>query len=138
MKKHWFHVLLLLIIAAPLHAQLPSTPPPRGMMHPSVVSRHFALTIPLPLRTPLYPPLQSSMPLDVMLGYIYFDSIVRSVDLLHGQFDSAAVFATNSDTLRNGLKYLYKMSDWDPITLFEYKENAPIMSGLNSGPYKNC
>ncbi len=71
------------------------------------------------------PPLLTSMPLDVLIGYIAADSALR-----HGQSQdlNARVLAWHSfnDTLRLLGKYLYKMVDWDPVRYRQYTREIEL------------
>lgn len=65
------------------------------------------------------PPLSSSMPYDILLSYIYLDSMAR--------FDTARFAAqyidrwqAMSDTLKGMLTYYYKVVDYNPIIFNQY------------------
>jgi hypothetical protein len=76
-----------------------------------------------------FPPLNTGMPFDVLIGYIYLDSLRRQSPR---SVDSFVSRLTNSDTLRNALKYLYEMDDYNPITFLQYAGGTPA-----PGHYKN-
>lgn len=65
------------------------------------------------------PPLSTDMPLDVLIGYIAFDSVSthgnrRQVfDFIHRQ--------TYNDTLKTIMRYWYKMVDWDCLKFTSYR-----------------
>lgn len=65
------------------------------------------------------PPLNSSMPYDVMLAYIVLDSICKtsSRDMIESK-----VMAMTEDSLRMAYRYWYKVLDYDPLLLKEYIE----------------
>lgn len=65
-----------------------------------------------------YPPLSTGMPFDVLIGYIYLDSIVRTVP--PHSVDSFYKQLGYSDTLRRVVKYIYEMEDFDPIKFSQY------------------
>lgn len=74
--------------------------------------------IPFPILRSL-PPFNSGMPLDVLLSYIIADSIAR---FDHGHQTEQVIrgWRTMNDTLRNALRYLYIMTDYNPIILTQY------------------
>jgi hypothetical protein len=76
-----------------------------------------------------YPPLQTDMPYDVLVGYIYFDSLVRSLNVPSGQMDSV-VNSIGWDTLKYALKYLYEMSAFDPVAFDQ------LLGGDNGTAYQ--
>src|SRR5947209_2058575 len=130
-----YSTFLCVVVASAAIAQMPPGPPARIRLYKPV--RPTALMIRFVPRTLNYPPLQTEMPLDVALGYIGMDSLVRSTNVVSGQWDTLLANTYDSDTLRFALKYLYKMGDWDPITFFEYEYQMPMMGGMVSAPYKN-
>ena len=82
--------VLLLVIATAGNAQYKR---PQGFQGP----------IKIPLVIPSnYPPLRTDMPFDVLVGYIYFDSLVRSVNVPTGQMDSV-INSIGWDTLKYAL-----------------------------------
>lgn len=64
------------------------------------------------------PPLSTDMPLDVLIGYIAFDSVSthgnsrQVLDFIHRQ--------TYNDTLKKIMRYWYKMVDWDCFRFESY------------------
>lgn len=58
------------------------------------------------------------MPLDVLLGYIYFDSLARTCT--QSDLDSVIGQLNYGDTLRYALRYLYIMQDFDPLVFFQF------------------
>ncbi len=76
-----------------------------------------ALEIRFP-RPAICPPLSLGMPLDVMLGYIAGDSLARTMSL--ATTDTLARSMHYSDTLRQAMKYMYLMDDYDPVRFFQW------------------
>ena len=66
-----------------------------------------------------FPPLNSGMPYDVMIGYIDMDSVCRTATA--NQIDSVYSVATYSDTSRYALKYLYEVDDYNPLLYYSWK-----------------
>lgn len=64
------------------------------------------------------PPLSTGMSLDVLLGYIFTDSLAHSTPYMtfHGRCKNL----TWSDTARYAVKYLYEMADYDPMRLVSW------------------
>ncbi len=88
-----------------------------------------------------FPPLSMGMPFDVLIGYVYLDSIFRTVpisvmDSAIGDYrvpNSGAI--GYSDTLRKLAKYLYEIDDYDPIRFSQYTHlNAPGTRYPSGGP----
>src|ERR1700733_2244513 len=74
-----------------------------------------------------FPPLSIGMPFDVMIGYIYLDSVARTVpmsviDSAFGDYRSSTKLGAigYSDTLRYLAKYFYEVDDYDPIRFSQY------------------
>ena len=86
-----------------------------------IVDSGYVLYLKTP-RLQSYPPFNTGMPLEVVIGYIYIDSLrkqwSRDVDSFFGRM-------TNSDTLRQALKYLYNVDDYDPIKFLNYRRTSP-------------
>jgi len=93
------------------------TPNARAQNQP--VYKHYGGTLEYKIDHPSnYPPLRTDMPYDVMLGYVYFDSLSRTYG-----YDSLLSIVRNltySDTLKYAMKFLYRLNDYDPITFFQY------------------
>ncbi len=71
------------------------------------------------------PPLSTSMPLDVLYGYIGLDSLVRFVDESAVDFGGMLNgWTLSNDTLTNALKYMYILRDYNPIILTQYLEET--------------
>lgn len=96
---------------------------------PSDINGALAQRFSVPTITP---PLNSSMPFDVLIGYIIGDSIARNLNI--AQRDSLFRNLTYSDTLKYALKYLYKMVDYDPISFFQWGSYRPIPTMYPSAP----
>lgn len=77
------------------------------------------------------PPLNSSMPYDVMLAYIVLDSVckVSSRELIESR-----VMLMSEDSLRMAYQYWYKVLDYDPLLLKKYIEAVEIDSTYASRP----
>jgi hypothetical protein len=90
-----------------MRAQVIPTPP--------CWSHHSTLVFPLQHATSSLP-LNTGMPLDVMVGYIAYDSLARSLSApgINNIYNNLIY----SDTLRYAMKYCYKMLDYNPL-LFE-------------------
>jgi hypothetical protein len=58
------------------------------------------------------------MPLDVLLGYIYADSLSRTAQM--GTVATMGRTLTDNDTLRYGMRYLYQMQDYDPVLFTQW------------------
>lgn len=70
------------------------------------------------------PPLSTEMPYDVMLSYIYLDSLLR---MPVGSFHFLARWeqeGKNNDTITAMVKYFNKMIDYDPIRYYQYLNNV--------------
>jgi hypothetical protein len=82
------------------------------------------------------PPLSMNMPFDIMLSYIYLDSLLRFTT--NYQQDSILQsMETINDTLTNTIKYLYKMVDYNPIIFNQYSgETALNNISVNGGRFR--
>jgi hypothetical protein len=65
-----------------------------------------------------YPPLTTGMSFDVLIGYIYFDSLARTAPL-HA-VDSFYRQLGYSDTLWQAVKYIYEIDDFNPVIFSQY------------------
>jgi len=89
-------------------------------------------TVKIPIPFPAnYPPVNSGMPIDVLQGYIVFDSLMH-MPIEQYKIDSITQGMGDSDTLRYAMRYLYEMIDYDPIAFYQLLENFP-----RSGEYLN-
>ncbi len=77
------------------------------------------------------PPLSTGMPYEVMLGYIYLDSLLtyapqKSVDSLLNTWDNL------NDTLTGALKYHYILNDYNPIIFQQYAGEVKLHQKINT------
>jgi len=72
------------------------------------------------------------MPLDILLSYLYFDSIAKTFE--RESADSIVNTMCYSDTLRNAMKYLYKLDDYDPLAYFQFCFSPPVRYPQKSFP----
>ncbi|MFC2131430.1 hypothetical protein ACFLSQ_08345 [Bacteroidota bacterium] len=77
------------------------------------------------------PPLSVNMPYDVLIGYVYLDSLLRfgdkkAYDSLYQSWNSL------NDTLTGALKYLYIINDYDPAIFNQYANEVKFYH--NRGP----
>lgn len=64
-----------------------------------------------------FPPLSSDMPFETLVSWVILDSLCRHAN--YGDFlDWAST--TTQDTLRQALKYFYRLQDYDPLLLDQY------------------
>jgi hypothetical protein len=96
---------------------------------PSNVDGALLQRFPLPTVTP---PLNSGMPVNVMIGYIVGDSTARGLYLY--QQDQLFSNLTYSDTLKYALKYMYEMVDYDPIRFFLWGSYLPVPTMYPASP----
>jgi len=113
-------ITLLLVLLATSGAAQPHPPQPFG----------GPLFDAFPLLTQ-YPPLSTGMPYDVLLGYIGGDSIVRhaSENLVRTTTKSL----TYADTAKYAAKFIYEMTDYDPVTFFRWCYTQPTSGMYSSG-----
>ena len=79
------------------------------------------------------PPLSTGMPLDILLSYIYVDSLMRTTDrntLYSQQLNYWRFQHIKSDTLVSAVKCFYNLIDYDPIRFnqFNYNTSKPYYS----------
>lgn len=67
------------------------------------------------------PPLSTDMPFDIMLGYIYLDSLLRSVPSKQVNDYCKRWNNLNNDTLTWVLKAMYNLCDYNPIIFEQYR-----------------
>ncbi|MES2767109.1 MAG: hypothetical protein V4642_14635 [Bacteroidota bacterium] len=72
------------------------------------------------------PPLSMSMPFDVLLSYVYLDSICR-LGSYKDASDMIKGWNVMNDTLRNAAKYMYKMVDYNPIIFTQYESQTSLL-----------
>ena len=65
------------------------------------------------------PPLSTDMPLDILIGYIYLDSLLRFTTLKQTELLIKS-WTTLNDTLTYTIQYLYKLVDYDPMIFTQY------------------
>lgn len=81
------------------------------------------------------PPVSTDMPLDILLSYVYLDSILRFKSNEDIEYYIENTRSMN-DTLRYALKYLYKMNDYDPVRFNQYRIENLINQRLDSTTLK--
>ena len=80
------------------------------------------------------PPLSPSMPPDIMLAYIYLDSLMRNIDTHTLYADYLKRWnkeLTKNDTIIQAIKYLYKLVDYDPVRFAQYGVNLSKIYSMN-------
>lgn len=71
------------------------------------------------------PPINTSMPYDILLSYIYLDSASRHID--RGEFRKYIdTLSHMNDTLANTMKYYYKLVDYNPIIFRQYASETQL------------
>jgi hypothetical protein len=105
-------LMLMVVFSMPTHAQI------RAEIDDNDPEYDGPLVLQFPILT-LRPPVTTDMPLDVLLGYIFADSLARSVPTA----ESASLInnLTESDTLQHALRYYYLMDDYDPVRFFQWR-----------------
>ena len=79
-----------------------------------------------------YPALQSSLPLhtdmswQTLLGYVWLDSLMRK-PIAPADWDKLSN-VTSRDSIMDILKYLYAVTNYDPILFHEYKTHAQYLN----------
>jgi len=65
------------------------------------------------------PPITTSMPYEILQGYIYIDSLMRytTPNMTDSLIDS---WTTMNDTLKYTMKYLYELEDYNPVIFRQY------------------
>ncbi|HWF43417.1 MAG TPA: hypothetical protein VG537_02125 [Candidatus Kapabacteria bacterium] len=113
MKALCVYLFAIVLLASASSSRAQVGPPPYG--GPSDYRGTVKIAVPYPSD---FPPVRTDMPFDVLKGYIYLDSLVRSVNVPSGQCDSL-IKSMGWDTLKYALKYLYEMGDYDPVAYFQ-------------------
>lgn len=106
---------LLYLVTTSLCYWLPYIATAQIVPRPPCWQHHVSVVFPFPrLQSNL--PLETGMPYDVMLAYVFYDSLARRIKepAVAALYDNL----TYSDTLRYAMKYCYKMMDYNPV-LFE-------------------
>ncbi len=119
---------LLLFVAAVILSSLALPPQAKGQVpcwDRKAVG--FYYRYPIPYQTPM---LEPSMPYDIMLGYIYADSLLKSAGMK--SVWTAAKELQDNDTMRYVQKYRYLLSDYDPMRYHTYLGTTQNF-GKNSG-----
>lgn len=75
------------------------------------------------------PTLHSDMPLDCLLGYVYFDSLCRSVST-YLQLDTMISQVTSWDTMKVFMRFMYEMQQYDADLFEEYLYAAQYFKPL--------
>lgn len=116
--KRFLSVLLLSIL------------PAIGLCQPGISSpRTLSCDCPIIIqqsKLSTFPPVTTDMPWDVLVGYIGGDGIARNLSL--DTFNLFLKNATYADTVKQGLKYLYEMVDYDPMTFFLWNASPTVYS----------
>lgn len=99
---------------------------------------------------PFKPVLLSTMPLDVLIGYIIMDSVIIYGPAAYPNFqlqeDFIKSLTCSGDTLKYALKYLYRMADYNPFLYYNFltseqagkKHPMSIISILSDHIKKEC
>ncbi|MBS1914574.1 MAG: hypothetical protein JST22_21505 [Bacteroidetes bacterium] len=82
------------------------------------------------------PPLNSTMPWDVMAAYIVADSICRFDPTGTTTVNWLRTRKTMSDTLAGILRFLYRMKEYDATTFTQYSYEVDLKRGNPARPYK--
>lgn len=130
MTKKIFSIVLISLVAisADLFSQHIYPVPP-------ACPGEFAPIFKMPplLPKPLY---STDMPLDVLVGYIAYDSLLKNISE-QGKRDFLNRQSYTSDSLRQAMKYLYSIKDYDPTRWSRY-ENTRFdepFTGYDDGYY---
>ncbi len=99
---------------------------PYGVESPPCLPHNYSLIYKYP-RLATHPPLSTDMPLNVLIGYIGFDSIARQSNV--GALCQAVVNMPYNDTVRQALKFLYEMQNYNPVLFARYSNDS--YSGQN-------
>jgi hypothetical protein len=78
-----------------------------------------------------YPPLNTGMPFNVLIGYIGGDSIVRNAP--ESLIRDVTKNLTYADTAKYAAKYMYELDDYDPVTFFRWCYTQPTAGMYPSG-----
>jgi hypothetical protein len=83
-----------------------------------------ALQVPLPFPDS-YPPVRADMPMHIKTDILFFDSIVRSVSIPYGGLDPMIASLNDEVQLKDAVKRLYEIDDYDPIAYFQLLRCEP-------------
>ena len=119
--KHYLFILLVFALGTPFislesHAQRPTSKPATIGCYRQPITPISAI-----------PTLHSDMPLDCILGYIYFDSLCRSFsswDQSDAMLDSLVPHITSWDTMRSFMRFMYRMQEYDADLYVEFIQSA--------------
>ena len=75
------------------------------------------------------PPLNTSMPLEVIMGYIFVDSLARHMQR-NEMMSRMKSWNTLNDTLKSIAKFYYKMMDYNPCILHQYSKETELNQSL--------
>jgi hypothetical protein len=115
--KQYLYTSIILLIFTPLLSAQTVLQPPCWQHHTSPVFSFERLPSPVSLTT--------DMPLDVMIGYIFYDSLARSLPTVG--INEIYNNLTYSDTLRYAMKYSYTMMDYNPVLFERFRRyNNPL------------
>ena len=131
MNRFCFILTFLLLIICCQKSVSQIVPPPCMPNYNSITSQFMNIE--------QSPPLNTGMPYDVMIGYIGFDSLTKSLNSrqLHNYLDTLYW----GDTIKYAMKFFYEMVDYDPILFYRYLVSASwprklIPSTLTSSFYE--
>lgn len=71
------------------------------------------------------PPINTGMPIDILLSYVYLDSLLKYTDR-HKTDSLIKSWTGMNSNLANSLKYLYKIIDYNPIIFNQYTNEATL------------
>ena len=77
-----------------------------------------------------FPPLSTTMPINVVYGYILMDSLCR---VGTESIIDSLLNTISSDTLSMIMKYYYDIIDYDPILLMEYARTSTVCDEYSIG-----
>lgn len=91
-------------------------------------SRNYYFTLPV---VATYPPINSGMPLDVLVSYIVADSVCKTANINEVRdFFERQDYDNFSDSLKFMMKHLYRMVDHDPLSAYIYYVQRPYLGYL--------
>lgn len=115
--KNYLYISMIVLIFTPVLSAQTISQPPCWQHHTSPVFSFERLVSPLPLST--------DMPLEIMVGYILYDSLARSLSTV-GVTDIYNNLTYN-DTLQYAMKYCYTIMDYNPILFEQFRRyNNPL------------
>lgn len=66
------------------------------------------------------PPLNTGMQFDILLSYVFLDSLLRNKYNIEIK-NKINTWNTNNDTISNAIKYLYSLVDYNPVIFKQYE-----------------